>query len=774
MHRPAQAAAWSPARANVVLGLFAVLIFLNATLLFVVQPMFTKMVLPLLGGTPAVWNTCLMFFQAALLVGYLYAHLTSRRLSARAQGLLHLGVMLVALLTLPLVVRGGATAASGASMPILWLLGILTISLGLPFVLLAAGAPMFQRWLASTSHPAAANPYVLYIASNLGSFVALLAYPTLIEPRLTLSEQRLWWTVIYVSLLALVGVALWLTVRLVREREALGQSTIAEPAPVVETGAQPVAGAPLPEATDDDDDKPRVPTIVPTSAWRLRWVLLSFAPSSLLVGVTTYLSTDVAAIPLLWVVPLALYLLTFVLVFAERPLLNRMFMLVLQVPIGLGLLMMIGMTPLKLQVAFLVAHLLGFFVMAMVCHRELADSRPRPEYLTEFYLWMSVGGLLGGVFNVVIAPLIYDRVLEYPLAVIIAFGLRPSRGAPDNSLRAVALDLGLPLALYGGLLAAFAVQVPTGRPEKILMVALFLVVSVLLASFYRRPLRLALGAAALYLAVDSRAASDDLVYQERSFFGVYRVHKWGDFLVLQHGTTTHGAQSLKPELQREPLTYYARMGPLGDAFDLLTDSTALRNVALVGLGSGTTACYARPFEIWTYYEIDPAVVRMSTSGRYFTYMKACGPNHRIEIGDARVSLQAARNSSFDLIALDAFSSDAIPVHLMTREALQLYLRKLKPNGSILFHISNRYLDLEPVVQQLARDAHLASAARDFNPNDAEKAKMIYGSRWIALSRESITLAPLVVERSWRLLDEKPQKHVWTDDYSDVVGVLKRE
>ncbi|MBC7898291.1 MAG: fused MFS/spermidine synthase [Cytophagaceae bacterium] len=770
MHRPAQASAWTPARATVVLGLFAVLIFLNATLLFVVQPMFTKMVLPLLGGTSAVWNTCLMFFQAALLVGYLYAHLTSRRFSARTQGLVHLGVMLVALLTLPLVVRGANTAASGASAPILWLLGILSISLGLPFVLLAAGAPMFQRWLASTAHPAAANPYVLYIASNLGSFVALLAYPTLIEPRLTLSEQRTWWTVIYVVLLGLVGVALWLTVRLVREKEATARREVAEPQPV--DAAAAAEGAPL--VATSDADTPRRPTIVPTRAWRIRWVLLSFAPSSLLVGVTTYLSTDVAAIPLLWVVPLALYLLTFVLVFAERPLLNRTFMLVFQLFVGLGLLVTIGMAPLKVQLASLVFHLLAFFVTAMMCHRELADSRPRPEYLTEFYLWMSVGGLLGGVFNVVIAPLIYDRVLEYPLALIIAFGLRPTRVTPDNSLRAVALDLGFPLALYGALLAAFTIQVPSGRMGTVAMVTLFIIVSLIIASFHKRPLRLALAAAAMFLAVDARGDTDDVVHQERSFFGVYRVRKWGDFLVLQHGTTTHGAQSLTPELQREPLTYYARIGPLGDAFDILTDSTAVRNVALVGLGSGTTACYARPFEIWTYYEIDPAVVRMATSGRLFTYLKLCGPNHRVQLGDARVSLQAAKDSSFDLIALDAFSSDAIPVHLMTREALQLYLRKLKPNGSILFHISNRYLELEPVVQQLARDAHLASAARDFNPNDDEKARMLYGSRWVALARESTILAPLVVERSWRLLDEKPQNLLWTDDYSNVVGVLKRE
>ena len=762
--------------------------FVNASLLFAVQPMFTKMVLPLLGGTPSVWNTCLLFFQAALLLGYLYAHLTSRRLEPRAQGFVHLTLLLLALAFLPFRLPGGMAPPAGAGLPVVWLLGILTMSLGLPFVLLAAGAPMFQRWFAATSHPAAGNPYVLYIASNLGSFVALLAYPTLIEPALHVSEQRWWWRVLYWGLLLLVGVAWWMTVRLMRGNDSTGKDLVAAgddgsvtfqsgggpPTPLPSASEPPRLAAPPALAPADADAAPALPTIVPTRAWRVRWVLLAFAPSSLLLGVTTYLSTDVAAVPLLWVIPLALYLFTFVLVFAQQPLLGRRFMLVFQLLVALALLLVIGMTPTKLRLAHVALHLIGFFATAMVCHRELADTRPRPEFLTEFYLWMSLGGMLGGLFNVVLAPLLYDRVLEYPFALIIALGLRPVMRRIDTRLRPVLLDLLLPFGLYTAMLLAFRLKVPMGTAGSVAMWSIFGAAALIVASFFARPLRLALGAAAMFLAVDGHGRSQDVVYQERSFFGVYRVHRWGDYLVLQNGTTTHGAQSVRSSERREPLTYYARAGPLGDAFALLTDTVAKREVALVGLGTGTTACYGHPEETWTYYEIDPAMARLARNRRLFTYLRDCGPNDRVILGDARLSLRNASDGAFDLIVLDAFSSDAIPVHLMTREAVQLYLRKLKPAGSILFHVSNRYLDLEPVVAQLARDAHLAGAARDYSPTDDEKEKMLYASRWVALSRQPSILAPLVVDREWRLLQPRDDVRLWTDDYSDVLGVLKRQ
>jgi spermidine synthase len=760
---------------KILLGLFAVVTFLNAALLFAVQPMFTKMVLPLLGGTPMVWNTCLLFFQAALLLGYLYAHASSQWLRPRSQGLVHIGLLLGALAFLPLSVPRAVVPPAGVALPVLWLLTLLAVSLGLPFVLLSAGAPMFQRWFATTRHPSADNPYVLYVASNLGSFVALLAYPTLIEPWLRVSEQSRSWLGIYYVLLGLVGLAWWMTARWARTIDSVGEEMVM---PAVEGAATfPGGGAPpVPELhvaeTSASPPVTTIPlTIVPTAAWRLRWVLLSFAPSSLLIGVTTYLSTDVAAVPLLWIVPLALYLLTFVIVFARQPLLNRRFTLDFQLFMGLVVLLIIGMTAMSLRV--LALHLIGFFATALVCHRELADSRPQTRHLTEFYLWMSLGGMLGGVFNVIIAPLVYDRVLEYPFALIVAYGLRPAIGPYSTSRRAQLLDLALPLLLYGAMRAAFHIELPAGKWATAGTWTLLGMSALVASAFYKRPLRLALGAAAVFFAVDHREPPGaGLVYQDRSFFGVYRVHRWGEYLVLQHGTTTHGAQSHAPGRLREPLTYYHRGGPLGDVFATLTDTTAVRQVALVGLGAGTTACYAHAGEAWTFYEIDPAVVDIARSGRLFTYLRECAPDSRIVLGDARLSLVKASDSGFDLIVLDAFSSDAIPVHLLTREALALYLRKLKPGGAVAFHISNRYLDLEPVLVELARDAKLAGAVGNFDASQEDKNAMHYASRWVVLSREAATLAPLVKDRGWTVLAPSAEVRVWTDDFSDIVGILK--
>jgi SAM-dependent methyltransferase len=583
------------------------------------------------------------------------------------------------------------------------------------------------------------------------------------------------WLEFYYALLGCVALALWLALRWAKAREpggtAVGLSR-GDTASVVRVEGPDVSADSAHAAGAADEPELATPRIVPNAAWRLRWVLLSFAPSSLLIGVTTYLSTDVAAVPLLWIIPLALYLLTFVIVFSRRPLLGRRFMLDFQLFIGLAVLLIIGMTALSVRV--LILHLIAFFATAMVCHRELADSRPRPEHLTEFYLWMSLGGMLGGVFNVIVAPQLYDRVLEYPFAILIAYGLRPALGAYNTGRRALGFDLVLPLVLYFGMRAAFQIEVPVGKWGTAMTWTLLSLSALLASAFYKRPLRLALGAAAVFFAMDHRdpPAHDSLVFQRRSFFGVYRVHRWGEYLVLQHGTTTHGAQSLQAERRREPLTYYNRAGPLGDVFAELTDTLANRSVALVGLGTGTTACYAHPGEAWTFYEIDPVIAEIARSGRMFTYLRDCAPDSRIVLGDARLSLVSAPDASYDLIALDAFSSDAIPVHLVTREALALYMRKLKPGGSVVFHISNRYLSLDPVLAELARDARLAGASKDFNVTADEKAQMHYASRWVALSRSAVTLAPLIRDRGWSVLPPSAKVRLWTDDFSDILAVLK--
>jgi hypothetical protein len=735
---------------------FTVTIFMNATLLFAVQPMFTKLVLPRLGGTPAVWNTCLLFFQTALLAGYLYAHLGTRWLSPRTQALVHLGLLLVAMVSLPIGIPAGFERPQQGVVPIAWLIGLLVVALGAPFTLVAAGAPILQRWFAATHHPRADNPYFLYAASNLGSFVALLSYPFLIEPNFRLIEQRRFWSIGYLALLALLAlctVVVWRT---------SARRTPVEPTPQ----AEPVAEA---------EDTNTAPTIVPNAHWRLRWVLLAFVPSSLLIGVTTYISTDIASVPLLWVIPLALYLLSFVVVFARPPLINRTLMLWLQLPLVLVLLilLLVGGTPRITLIAGL--HLLAFFVTALVCHRELADSRPRAEYLTGFYLWIAVGGMFGGAFNVILAPVLYDTVREYPYALILALGLRPAWMTVGRAYtrRSFLFDLVLPALLFAAVVALFKLPKPPGEwgtygPQIALGAA-----ALVTATFVTRPLRLALGAAAMFAGYQvAQQADSDMLVQARSFFGVYRVKSSFQYNVLTNGTTTHGGQNHLPEHRTEPLTYYHRGGPLGQFFTSTLTDVPLRRVAAVGLGAGTVACYGRPEETWTFYEIDPVMVRIANNSRLFTYLRDCAPESDIVLGDARLSIAAVPDSTFDLILLDAFSSDAIPVHLLTREALALYMRKLRSGGIVLLHISNRYLELQPVVVELARDARLAGAVGDHDVTAQERLELKHGSRWVALARSPSTLAALVRQPLWRVLAPSADVQVWTDDFSDVLSVLR--
>ncbi|HWP02225.1 MAG TPA: fused MFS/spermidine synthase [Gemmatimonadaceae bacterium] len=724
-------------------GLFSLAIFLNAGLLFVVQPLFTKMVLPLLGGTPAVWNTCLLFFQAALLGGYLYAHLTSRWLTPMRQGLLHLLLMLVAaILFLPLRVPPSFAEPPGGVSPVPWLLLLLASALGMPFLLLSAGAPMLQRWFAAAGHRYSSNPYFLYAASNLGSFAALLAYPFSIEPTWRLSEQSRLWSWGYLVLAVLLAVCLAYA-RSVRSR-----------------------------AFPSEREQSGEPELVPNVHWRLRWVLLAFAPSSLLIGVTTYLSTDIAAVPFLWVIPLSLYLLTFVLAFARRPLLPRGAMLALQVPLALVLIVAIAAPP-GWSIRWLaVLHLAAFFVTASVCHRALADSRPRVRYLTEFYLWISLGGVLGGVFNVVLAPQLYSSLLEYPFALVIALGLRPAAVAQGR--RELLLDLAFPLFLALGIWGVFRLPTPPEEWGSWGTHAVLVLAAMLAAVSWNRPLRLALAAGAIYAAVQlADAASSNVLAQARSFFGIYRVKTVLGYHILQHGTTTHGGQSMDPARRTEPLTYYYREGPLGQIFASIGTERESRRVAVVGLGTGTVACYGKAGERWRFYEIDPLVVRIANDPRLFTYLRDCPPAVDVVLGDARLSLQREPDNEFDLIVLDAFSSDAIPTHLLTREAIEMYMRKLRSGGAVAFHISNRYLDLRPVLIAAANELRLPGVLGEKSIGNDDRVRLYYGSRWIVLAPDFRSLADLVRRDGWEPLASAPAARLWTDDYADVLAALRR-
>lgn len=723
------------------LVLYTATIFLSATLLFAVQPMFAKMVLPLLGGSPSVWNTAMVFFQAALLAGYGYVHLTTRRFGVLRQSLYHMAVLILAFAFLPIAVASGWTPEPGDP-PGPWLIGLLVVSIGLPFFAVSATGPMLQLWFANTGHRRAADPYFLYAASNLGSITALLAYPTLIEPSLPVAAQNWLWSTGFAALALLIGLCALSMV--------WGASA---PAPVAAAAHAPGAAA-------------------PAVGWaqRLRWLALAFAPSALLLGVTAHLTTDVAAVPFLWVVPLALYLLTFVLVFARRPPLRHETALTLQVAI---------LIPLVLTFAWrlpiwpdFVLHLGGFFFTALVCHGELARRRPGLNHLTEFYFWMSLGGVLGGIFTAILAPALFDAVVEYPLLMIAALLLRPrldDRGALDRR-RDRLLYLGLLLLVAGEAAVWREIAAPQVTS---LALALFCAPAVFVMLIAQtRPLRFAGAAAVSLIASWSAVDAEKTLYSARSFFGVHRITLSDDgrLKVLVNGTTAHGAQYRDPAMWREPLSYYHRGGPVGEVFAGLRGTRAPDRVGVVGLGAGTIACYRRPEADWTFYEIDPAIVQIARDEGLFSYLRACAPEADVVLGDARLSLQQAPGGAFDVLVIDAFSSDGIPVHLMTREALALYADKLAPGGLILFHVSNRALDLAPVVGDLVADAGLVARLSRGGAPDPRGRHYGHPAEWIAIARKADALGFLGPD--WEPLAGRPGRRPWTDDFSNVFGAIR--
>jgi len=731
--------------------------FSSAVLLFLVQPMFAKMVLPLLGGTPAVWNTCMVFYQAALLAGYGYAHVATRWLGVRRQAALHLVLLLMIVLTLPIgVARGWAPPVDRNPIP--WLLALLAVSVGLPFFVISTTAPMLQKWFAHTGHAASRDPYFLYGASNLGSMAALLAYPLLVEPHLPLTAQARFWAGGYgllVGLIAVCAVLLW---------------------------RAPVAAAPD-QASDSADPPPAGENMAPpTATQRLWWVLLAFAPSSLLLGVTTFLSTDVASVPLLWVVPLAIYLLTFVLVFARKPIFPHRLMVLLEpfLIIPMAFLFAMGFK-FKGWVDFPL-HLLVFFIIAMVCHGELVRNRPGASHLTEFYLWMSLGGVLGGLFNALVAPVAFNSIIEYPLIIVVACLFRPGQERADAKWYSRGFDVILPLAL-----AALMVVLVKALPADLAklrdlpklqlsgILALCFLGGMICYSFRFRPLRFGLGVGAIILAGTFANLQDKTLYQERNFYGVFQVRqdRSGYYHSLIHGTTLHGIQSFDRAREAEPLSYYARTGPLGQAFATFSPKDAGWHIAAIGLGAGSIACYGRPGQHLTFYEIDPAVARIARDPRYFTYLQGCRAQVDVVLGDARLSLQKAPDEAYDLMVLDAFSSDAIPVHLVTREALHLYLSKLKNGGVLLFHISNQYLDLKPVLANLARDGGLTCLIQtDMNMSDEEKRAGKSSSVWAAMARRPADLGILARDARWQAFPGQPGGVLWTDTFSNIVAAVK--
>ena len=736
--------------------LFALAIFTSASLVFVVQPMVTKLVLPMLGGSPAVWNTAMVFFQAALLAGYLYAHLLQRIASIRAQVLVHLGLLLAAALFLPLHINGWL-GDPDPSAPIGWLLGTLALSVGAPFAVLSATAPLLQAWFARVraGYPDGKNPYVLYAASNLGSFLALLSYPFVIEPLTTLFGQRAGWTGGYWAFLLMVA-----ALALVVWRRRLDRET--EPAPLAAT-------PPLP--------------------WRDKAVLilLAAAPSSLMLGVTAHLSTDVASAPFLWVIPLALYLLTFVIAFQTRPWIPLPVTLVLQGAFGAVVVLVVAFPTLDLRIAFVI-HIAAFFLAALMCHQMLARRRPPPDRLTEFYLLLSVGGVVGGAFTALVAPVIFDSVWEYPL-VLVLVGLarpwdrRPLRGEEVGALTAVAILAGGTAALSAWMTAdadAWAAlwrMLPLFPLQSLCMVIL---APALVCAFLLRDRAQAFTAALLMIALSAQFVTRgyEASFTDRSFFGVMRVsHQMdpgmgGRVHILTHGTTWHGAQARDPRYDCLPGMYYHPLTPIGQTTEIIQARGPAR-IGVVGQGAGTMAAFKRAEDSLTFFEIDPAVDRMSRDPRWFTFISHCAVGEvDTVLGDARLTLAGEPAGSYDLLLIDAFSSDAVPTHLLTVEAIEGYVRLLKPEGVVLLHLSNR--NLEIVLPAIAAAKSLGRPALHglYIEDNSLPQMAIASTEAVAISPTERGLADFRGKPNWR---EAPETGVrpWTDDYVNLFGALWR-
>ena len=854
--------------------IFALTLFSSAALIFVLQPLVGRMVTPLLGGSPAVWNISMAFFQGALLAGYLYAHLLARLRDLRAQALIHALVLLGAWFALPVSVSH-ALGPPSSDHPALWLVGVLALSVGAPFAAAAATAPLLQAWYARSGRADARDPYYLYAASNLGSFIGLLAYPALIEPLLGAQAQSLAWSTGYVVAAALI---------------ALAAATA-----IAATGGS--ASAPI--AAIARSEPP---------SWRRRgyWLAAAAVPSALVLGVTLHISTDVAAAPLLWVVPLALYLVTFVIAFARKSD-NIDAASWLLHPVALVLLV-VSYFSAGNWAASLAGVLSGFFFSALVCHLALSRARPGADRLTEFYLFVSLGGVLGGAFAAFLAPVIFNNVYEYPLALAAACLFRPRQAASmprlaDCAVAGALAMAGLALALMrlapheavlaAGAIGAAAAVMAAGwgaeadRPAAMryaflgiaalnaavimavvfnidgvfqtitvddathtivrqpwgpaIAVCAFLTLSFVvqgallprrsdslvadaalgvaiptlmllialvtagerldqhalsvtglgfcaIAIFLNRTRPVLLGAlvlVAFFIIFLDDGRGGRIITQERSFFGVLRTKVLDypspegegriEMRFLTHGTTTHGAQLRGPGVSRTPLTYYHPRTALGEAVlaGLSTGDTS--NLALIGLGAGSTACLMSAGDRLTIFEIDPAVVRLSTTPEGdFTFVPECQPDARIELGDARLRIAEEANGAFDVILVDAFSSDAIPAHLLTREAIALYLSKTSDRGVVVLHLSNRNLALASEAARVAHALGVASLFRVsdpvYEPGNPVAVGFAASVMVLARSPEALLRLPLPATSNWRVLAAPPGRP-WTDDYINLPRAL---
>jgi len=713
---------------------YAFTIFLSAALVFLVQPMFAKMAMPVLGGSPSVWNVSLVCFQAALLGGYVYAHLLARLKNTRLQVVIHGTALLAAAVVLPF----GLTTALGApnpSAPTLWLAGAFALSIAPPFMVISATAPLIQAWYGRSGRHDAADPYYLYAASNVGSLIGLCAYPLLMEPLMPLASQTATWSMGYGLLaFALVscGLLAWASGR----------------------DAAPAAASPLAAEVSSDEA---------TNVWtqRLKWLALAFIPSSLLVGATTHISTDVAAAPFLWAPPLIVYIASFIVVFSKAGDAATDFSTKwLPLVVGAVLVFLSGIIRPPILLAF--GLNLGALALAsLMCHGLMARTRPEVGRLTEFYLIMSLGGVLGGAFNALVAPVIFNSVIEYPLVLVLVLLARPAEESGFSGPNRVMALIAIAMAVV-----AAALTFATNNNLDGSLVKLFLLAPVIIMALTRTN-RFAPAIAALAIGgVQVQPVLSGTSVSERSFFGVVRIEEKDGYRKMMHGTTLHGTQRIEDVARPQPLTYYHEEAPIGQIFQQWQDA---ETVGVLGLGVGSVACYLTPEQKAVFFEIDPLVAKVAADETQFQFLSNCAPDMPVVLGDGRLTIQDQPEGVFDLLLIDAFSSDSVPAHLITREALQVYFSRVAEDGVVVFHVSNNYLALEKVLARIAGADDLVAKYQFFRAHK-DRVPEVTSSQVVILARSEAAFARLAGDDRWEPL-VSDGKRPWTDDYTNIVGSM---
>lgn len=694
---PAQGSAGSS------LALYASTIFLSAFLLFQVQPVIARMILPWFGGSAAVWTTCMLFFQIVLLLGYLYVHWGVRTLAPRSHAMLHIGLLVCSLAVLP-ITPGVNWKPVGGQNPSMQILLLLAACVGAPYFLLSTTSPLLQSWYARTGK--GVLPYRLFALSNFGSMLALISYPILVEPNLPSRLQGSVWSGVYALFVALCAASALTSIR--------GGSSVAT---ALEANPEPDPE----EAT------------APTAGTMLMWVALAACPSALLLGVTNHLTQDVAAIPFLWVAPLILYLLTFILCFDADGWYRRLIFLPLLAPAlgGMAYLLWKGTEDFNMKI-LLSVFCASFFVCCMVCHGEMVKRKPHPKYLTAFYLALSVGGALGGLFVGLVAPYLFNAYYEFPIAIVFCGFI---------AVAALVTDPKSPF--YEG----------WGQWQVVLMVGAVLI----LAIFVGRTVKQNIG--------EHRVVA-------RNFYGSLRIRDDGEandinaFRTLLHGAINHGEEYIHPSRRREPLTYYCRDTGAGRAIRTRQEGVP-QKVGVFGLGAGSLGGYARPVDYYKFYEINPMVRDLAMTE--FFYLKESMGKAEVILGDARLSLEREPKNDFDVLAVDCFSGDSIPVHLLTKEAIQLYFQHLKPSGILAIHVSNRYLDLEPVIERVT--SNLGKPVVQIETEDDGEGNC-FSTTWVLVANHPDVFKQKVFDGSLKTVEVRQNLRMWTDDYSSLIGVLR--